>query len=241
MLIHPWDAARDADEWRQFAIAQGFGHLIAAGTGRRRPVVVPTQFVFDRDTTPGRLPYTAPGESPDTTPGKSPDSAPREAMGTVLLHLARPNPIWPALAENPYAVLAIAGDWAYVPSAWKAVDGEDPALGVPTTYYAAVQLSGEVEIIDDPAAKLDLLRTQLATLQPDGGHADPAAHRRELNGIRGIRLTIDDVQAKFKYGGNVDAAHRRAVADRLSERGAPGDGAARAHLIRRLERETPCP
>jgi transcriptional regulator len=77
-------------------------------------------------------------------------------------------------------------------------------------------------------------------VQPEGGHTDPAAHRRQLNGIRGVRLVIDDVQAKFKYGGNVDAAHRLAVADHLSRRNGPGDAAARAQLMRRLDRETPC-
>ena len=52
----------------------------------------------------------------------------------MLLHLARPNPVWTALDERPVALLSVAGDWAYVPSAWKAVDDEDPALGIPTTY-----------------------------------------------------------------------------------------------------------
>ncbi|HKC27323.1 MAG TPA: FMN-binding negative transcriptional regulator, partial [Jatrophihabitans sp.] len=60
----------------------------------------------------------------------------------VVLHLARPNPIWAALEENPRVVLSVAGDWAYVPAAWKAIGDEDPRMGVPTTYYAAVQLIG---------------------------------------------------------------------------------------------------
>ena len=32
----------------------------------------------------------------------------------VLLHLARPNPIWQAIEENPAVLLSVAGDWAYV-------------------------------------------------------------------------------------------------------------------------------
>ena len=31
---------------------------------------------------------------------------------------------------------------AAVPAAWKAIGDEDPTLGIPTTYYAAVQLVG---------------------------------------------------------------------------------------------------
>jgi transcriptional regulator len=151
----------------------------------------------------------------------------------VLLHLARPNPIWRAIDENSTVLLSVAGDWAFVPSAWKAIGDEDPALGIPTTYYAAVQLRCQATVVDDDEGKLAILRRQLEALEPGSGHADPAVHERKLPGIRGLRLAIGEVTGKFKYGGNVDEAHRRAVAERLASRGGPGDGAARAHLERR--------
>lgn len=155
--------------------------------------------------------------------------------GEVLLHLARPNPIWGAIEENPAVLLSVAGDWAYIPAAWKAIGEEDPALGIPTTYYAAVQLRCEASVVDDPAGKLAILRSQLGDLEPDSGHADPAVHERKLAGIRGLRLDIRDVAGKFKYGGNVDRAHREAIATDLERRGGPGDVAAREHLLRRLD------
>jgi transcriptional regulator len=205
MLIHPWDAAGD-DEALAFVRANEFGHLIASGRGRDVPVVVPTQFLVS-------------GES------------------TVVLHLARPNPIWAAIEENPMVVLSVAGDWAYVEGAWKALPGtdEDPRLGVPTTYYAAVQLVCRAEIVSDADGVLEILRAQLSRL--DGGLADPHEHSRRLPGIRGLRLAVQRVNGKFKYGGNVDEAHRRHVADRLAERGGPGDAAARGHVLRRMSNE----
>jgi transcriptional regulator len=154
---------------------------------------------------------------------------------TVLLHLARPNPVWKPIEENPAVVLSLAGDWSYIPAAWKAIGDEDPTLGVPTTYYAAVQLICEATVIDEPDAKLDLLRRQLADVEAGSGVADPEAHRRRLNGIRGLRLAVRELRGKFKYGGNVDLEHRLAVAERLAARGGPGDDAARAHLLRRTE------
>jgi transcriptional regulator len=159
--------------------------------------------------------------------------------GQVVLHLARPNPIWDALAENPAVVLSVAGDWAYVPSAWKAIGDEDPAMGVPTTYYAAAQLIADATVVDDPAGKAAILRTQLGDVEPGSGAADPAEHGRTLNGIRGLRLAVREVRAKFKYGGNVDDEHRAAVAGHLANRAGPGDAAALAHLRRRTPlRET---
>ena len=148
----------------------------------------------------------------------------------VVLHLARPNPVWGALDENPHALLSVAGDWAYIPAAWKAIGDEDPRMGVPTTYYAAVQLIGTVEIVDDMDAKAEILRVQLGVTEPGSGVADPLEHGRRLNSIRGIRLHVTDVRAKFKYGGNVDSAHRAAVAARLAERDGPGDAPALTHL-----------
>jgi transcriptional regulator len=153
----------------------------------------------------------------------------------VVLHLARPNSIWEAIEENPAVLLSVAGDWAYIPAAWKAIGDEDPALGIPTTYYAAVQLRCAARVIDDPAGKLEILRSQLGVVEPDSGHADPVVHERKLAGIRGLRLAIRGVGGKFKYGGNVDEPHRQAIAAKLEERGAPGDAAARSHLLRRLD------
>jgi transcriptional regulator len=151
----------------------------------------------------------------------------------VVLHLARPNPVWSAIEENPTVLLSVAGDWAFVPSAWKAIGDEDPAVGIPTTYYAAVQLRCEATVVDDDEGKLTILRRQLEIFEPEVGHADPAVHERKLPGIRGLRLAIREVTGKFKYGGNVDDAHRRAIAERLTVRGGPGDRAAKSHLERR--------
>jgi transcriptional regulator len=208
VLVHPWDAPLDEAEVWAFVRAQGFGHLIAPGRDRELPVVVPTQYLVAPGAAAGR---------PD-----------------VLLHLARPNPVWAAIEENPTVLLSVAGDWAYVPSAWKAVGDEDPALGIPTTYYASAQIVGAAAIVDADDGKLDILRAQLTAYEPEVPHADPSAHQRRLSGIRGIRISVREVVGKFKYGGNVDEAHRRAIDQRLAERSGPGDAAARAHLQRRL-------
>jgi len=153
---------------------------------------------------------------------------------TVALHLAVPNPIFAALEEQPQVLLSVAGDWAYIPSAWKAIGGEDPLLGIPTTYYGAVQLIGPAAVDSDPAAVAAVLRRQLAAVQPGLAVADPeVAHAAKLRGIRAITVTVEQVRAKFKYGGNVDERHRAAIIELLAARGGPGDAAAAAHVRRR--------
>jgi len=203
----PVDATLGEAEWRPFVQANPFGHLIAPGRGRDVPVVVPTQFVLEGET--------------------------------VWLHLVRANPVFAALAENPTVLMSVAGDWAFIPSAWKAIGDEDPALGIPTTYYGAVQLRGTAQVLDErnePGSVAAVLRRQLSTFQPDVEVADPeVAHPQKLAAILGIRIEVEQVSAKFKYGGNVDEAHRVAVVEHLGARGGPGDTAAAAHAVRRLE------
>jgi len=150
---------------------------------------------------------------------------------SIVLHLARPNPIWAAFDEAPVAVLSVAGDWTYIPGAWKAIGAEDPGAGIPTTYYASVQVQADVTVVDEPQRLLALLRTQLGALEPT--LPDPEQHASRLPGIRGLVLTPRALRGKFKYGGNVDQAHRDAVAERLAARNRARDTAALAQLRRR--------
>ena len=206
MYTAPVDATLGEAEWRPFVEANSFGHLVAAGRHRDVPVIVPTQFVLEGDT--------------------------------VRLHLVRKNPLFAALDENPRVVLSVAGDWAYILSAWKAIGDEDPALGIPTTYYGAVQMIGTATVHDErdtPGSVAAILRHQLQNLQPDVPVAEPAAtHPQKVLTILGISIAIDQVSAKFKYGSNVDEAHRLAVVDHLHDRQGPGDAAAAGHVVRRL-------
>jgi transcriptional regulator len=206
MLIHPWDAAEDA-EWREWLSGHDFGQLIAGGAGRDLPMVTPAHFAYDGDR-------------------------------TIVTHLARPNPIWPLLEEHPRALLTVVDDYTYIRADWNTADGADPAFGVPTSYYATVQLEGDVRLVDDPASKAALLDKQLRHFERDGARASVSAapespDRRLLPGIRGIEFTITGVRAKFKFGGNRTAEDRERIGDRLAERDGRLDAEALTQLRRR--------
>ena len=198
MLIHPWDSVAD---WRSLLDGHDFGQLVTAGHVDGWPVVVPTHFVLDGDD--------------------------------VLLHLARPNPVWAALETDDRVVLCLVGDYVYVDAATNANRGTDPDLGVPTSYYTALQLHCRAEVIDDPAAKAAILAKQLDHFEPEHStrvrpSPEVESDRRQMPGIRGLRLTVDHVRAKQKYGGNKSPEHRERIADALAERGGPMDAEASA-------------
>jgi transcriptional regulator len=153
----------------------------------------------------------------------------------VLLHLARINPVWEAIEERPRALLSVFGAYAYIPGHWN-----QDEYGVPTSYYAAVQLACDIEAIDDDATLAKILESQLAHFQPQGKHApvEPGDNRyaKQFGAIRGIRLTVTDVRAKFKFGGNRTQQHRDAVAKNLGDRGSSLDREARGYTLTRKGR-----
>ncbi|MGW3954834.1 FMN-binding negative transcriptional regulator [Streptomyces sp. NPDC004752] len=212
MFIQPWDAALDDTEWQTW-IADGhdFGQLSVNGLPGRPPAVVPTHFTTDGDQ--------------------------------LLIHLARPNPVWKAIEHDPNVTFTVIGDYAFIPGPWRAKPDIPPTDGVPTSYYAAVQFACRAHLVDDPEAKAELLRRQLAHFQPDGDHApvavDQPPYGRMLPGIRGLKLEVIEVLAKFKYDDHKPVEHRSGVADHLGVRGQGLDVPAARQQLRRLDRIGP--
>ncbi|GAA1947599.1 FMN-binding negative transcriptional regulator [Streptomyces durmitorensis] len=210
MLIHPWDAPRSDAEWQQWLAGHDFGQLAVNGLPGEPPHVQPAHFAYEADHGP---------------------------RGRVITHLARPNPLWPALEADPDVLLSVVDDYAYVPGPWKAPAGTPAEHGVPTSLYAAVQLRCTARVVDSPREKAELLNRQVAHFQPEGGTApaevgeDPFG--RLLSGIRVLCLEVTGVQAKFKYAGDKPQDVQDRIASGLAERGGPRDAAAQAQQLRR--------
>ncbi len=208
MLIHPWDSSMETSEWQQWlAATDRFGVLAVNNVDPSlAPAVVPTHFTV--------------------------------AGGELLVHLARPNPVWQHLEAAGEVRLAVIGDYAYIPTYWRAKAGGPDEDGVPTSYYATVQFVCRPTIIDDPEGKVEILRAQLSDFQPEGGHAtvavDEAPYGRMLSGIRGVRLEVLRVDAKFKYDDHNPIEHRQRVTGNLEQRSHGLDNGAAAQQRRRL-------
>jgi transcriptional regulator len=162
---------------------------------------------------------------------------------TIRLHLAKPNPVWPLLTENPRCLFVVTAPYTYIPTSWEAPTGTDPHWGIPTSHYASVQLTCTATITDDTQQIRHYLADQLATMQPDEPYGDPrdpaAPYTTELRQIRGLQLQIDDVRAKFKFDGAEPDDVRRHVIAGYQLRDAPGDPEALEHLQRRHPIQTP--
>lgn len=208
MLIRESDSVKDENEWKQFLLKHDFGEVIAPGLNRDLPLVAPTHFHFNGDN-------------------------------IVCLHFAFDNPIWEALKEKPVALLSVYGVYTYIPTNWNANLNQKPNEGIPTSYYAAVQAECTAEIVDDPEEIAHILTQQLAHFQPEGGHASVQAemlpYGPSLGAIRGLKLSITKVRAKFKFGGNKSWDHRQKIAAYLKERVGVNDAEAVEFIYRSVE------
>ncbi|RAJ46374.1 PaiB family negative transcriptional regulator [Kitasatospora sp. SolWspMP-SS2h] len=160
----------------------------------------------------------------------------------MLLHLAAANPLLAAVRADPRVTLAVTDDYAFAPGRWRG------APYTPTSYYASVQFSCTAELVEDAAGKAAILNRQLAHFQPErpGDRVGPGgAQWALLTGVRGLRLTVRRVRAKFKYDDKKPVELQAEVAERLAERhaatGNPQDAGARAQLLRRMAVRTAGP
>ncbi len=206
--IRPWDAAIDPSEWQEWVA--GTDHFGLLSVNNLDPACAPMVVPTH---------FAAAGDE-------------------LLVHLARPNPVWPHLEAATEVRLAVVGDYAYIPTYWRAEAGGAEEDGVPTSYYTAVQFVCRPTIVDGPRGKAEVLTAQLAHFQPEGCHAtmDPgsAPYGPMLAAIRAVRLAVLGVDAKFKYDDHNPVEHRLGVIERLEERDHGLDAGAAKQQRRRL-------
>lgn len=137
--------------------------------------------------------------------------AERGPYGTLLAHVARPNPQWHDLAEGQEALAIFQGPHAYISPSWYTV-----APSVPTWNYAIVHAYGRPRIVSDPTE----LHTMLARLvdMHEAGFVEPWRMdlpadymERMMRGVVGFELEITRLEGKEKLSQNRSAEDRAGV------------------------------
>ena len=141
----------------------------------------------------------------------------------LLGHMARANPHWRALAEDPRDTLVMfQGPHAYVsPSLYT-----DP--GVPTWNYTAVHIYGRFRILDDTGehhAVMTALTEQHESGRPAPWRADfdSSMINKMVRATVAFEIVIDECLGKFKLSQNRSAEDRANVITALAGEG--GDDA----------------
>ncbi|MER8713022.1 FMN-binding negative transcriptional regulator [Mesorhizobium sp. M1295] len=154
--------------------------------------------------------------------------------GRLRAHLARANPQWRLLADNPLSPVLVVfqGADAYVTPSWYETKRETGKV-VPTWNYAIVQVRGIVTVVEDQ----DWLAEQISdlTMSQEGNRATPWAVtdapapfiQSQIKGIVGLEIAITEINGKWKVSQNRPAADRIGVAEGLES-----EAASSADMVR---------
>ncbi len=144
----------------------------------------------------------------------------KQGKSYLVGHIAKANPQWKYFdTKNP--VLAIFnGPHAYISSSWYR-DEE-----VPTWNYVAVHIYGQLEVLEENAVLESLHKLvdkhEQQSKNPISLHHMSKNTMRQIKGIVGFRISIDEVQAAYKLSQGREEDHLR-ISKELKERGGTHD------------------
>ena len=139
-----------------------------------------------------------------------------EAPDRLVGHMARANMHWREFDPHAESLAIFTAVDGYVSPNWYATRAETGKV-VPTWNYQAVHATGRLEIIEDPAALLDIVskltdRFEAPRATPWAVSDAPANYiAAQLNGIVGIVLHITKLQGVAKLSQNKSMADRDGV------------------------------
>ena len=116
-------------------------------------------------------------------------------------HVAKANPHWQYLEQQPQCLTIFHGAHSYVsPSNYTARES------VPTWNYAAVHLYGNARVFTLPGDLLGMLHELMATFEPayasEWETLDPTYRERMLRQIVGFEIEVTKMEGKFKLSQN---------------------------------------
>lgn len=141
----------------------------------------------------------------------------RETAGqtTIRGHVAKANPHWRYLEEQPHCLMIFHGPHSYIsPTNYATREN------VPTWNYGAVHAYGEARTFSEPSDLLNMLHDLIPTFE--AAYAEQWANLSEpyrsrmLSHIVGFEIEVTKLEAKFKLSQNRTRDEQQNVIDSLS-------------------------
>lgn len=120
-------------------------------------------------------------------------------------HLAKANPQWQSFQEEQAILISFMETHSYISSSWY------DQIDVPTWNYIAVHMYGKPRIFEEEEL-LAFVRFQMEKYEANSTqpvkmeHLDPASLKRNLRGIVGFEILVEDIQARYKLSQNKSEA-----------------------------------
>ncbi len=152
-----------------------------------------------------------------------------EGKKVLTGHMAKANPQWRHFVENEPVLAIFNGPHAYISSSWYKEEE------VPTWNYIAVHVYGTLRILSEEEVMASLHRLvdkyEQNSKQPISLHKLSPKTLRQVKGVVGFQISVDQIQAAYKLSQGREADHARIISE-LQERNALGDNEIAANLDR---------
>jgi transcriptional regulator len=141
-------------------------------------------------------------------------------LGTLRAHVARANPVWQEVAENPDTLVIFQGPAAYISPNWYP-SKHDTHRQVPTYNYMVVHAHGRIVVHEEEAFLRGLVARLTRTMEANEpkpwkmGDAPADYISQMLGAIVGIEIEVTRLVGKWKLGQNKEARDRRGAAEGL--------------------------
>ena len=158
----------------------------------------------------------------------------RGEQGTLLAHMARPNPQWHDFVSDEEALVIFQGPHAYITPTWY----ESAPTNVPTWNMAVVHVYGIPKIIEDHGAMYAMLRQLVNAHEAYRETPWPIESSEEfvhnrIAAIVGFEIPIARLEAKFKLSQNRTETDQHHVIEGLSSSGSFQDAEVSALMAKR--------
>lgn len=135
-------------------------------------------------------------------------------------HMAKANPQWRHFMENEPVLAIFNGPHAYVSSSWYKEEE------VPTWNYIAVHVYGKLQILSEEEVMASLHRLvdkyEKHAKEPVSLHKLSPGTLRQVKGVVGFQISVDEVHAAYKLSQGREQDHARII-EELRERNNLGD------------------
>ncbi|AFD05736.1 FMN-binding negative transcriptional regulator [Solitalea canadensis] len=141
-----------------------------------------------------------------------------EGSSVLVGHISRANPQWKEFQNNEQVMVIFSGPHTYISPSW--YDHEN----VPTWNYLAVHVYGTIKIMEGESlynalAKL-VDKYEVHSERPVSVHTmSQEMVRKEMKGVVGFEISMDEVQATYKLSQNRDKHNHTLIIEELEKKG----------------------
>ena len=142
----------------------------------------------------------------------------------LIGHIAKANPLHKHLSNGSDVLVTFQGSQAYISASHYPTKQRDARV-VPTWNYSAVHIKGRIEFTNDKKDLLSIVEALTHAQEHQREHPWKVSDAPQeyidqmLKAIVGLRISIDDIQGKWKVSQNHTAENRQGVVSALRQEG----------------------